>query len=1841
MMDRNMSSSDSSLQTKNFELQGPHLEQQFSATRGFSQDHAPTQNLCVYPGNNQTLNSPSNTMTAKTLPLHSTGATSALQPFHPKRPIVAKPSLSFGQMTTGIIQNSFVLGTVLHGNTGNSVQNIPQKRMNPYKVMGNQSQQIFSNSVRTPGYQQVCKNNSSPKSPAAVHYYVNGTFSKMGAAVPLNSSPSHYLHPQQNFSCVVLPVGQNNPNQINGQNSNMTGTVQSQQYASEHINHVPYNASTYNHNRNATQVSLCTVPNQVTNKNLRAPPAYPVQPIQTNYGQLSLPQPAANMSAENLQNYHSPIPNLNGTSYSAYYNQKGQISRETNIVGSTAYNVNEQGSENQLSNESSKLSVDFWENPLNNMQATGIRCADGVLTQQTSQTLELPKNLNNLENISETRSKNKTKITKESLEVDYKKILKIQHALSKLGEIYNRKCKMFLSAEQNEQAAAHNQNLNQSSPGNITQNQPSHVANPVLQFSSLDATQNQSFSPASSDSSQIKDIHLLPVLRSLLEGTADENMILSACLAKDSTDQNKQLAIDGSSSGSSDKSEYNIKNPVNPKSHLSEMKPTQDPLPHMKKNNSFHHFKINKDAIDTLHHYFNRKLQSLVQSPTTSCGSLSMNKGIKENTEGSHQMPSICPTLMQKSVKNINIGSEHISDASSSASVLSDRFAVVQGAGTVQNENHTTSAAYLKNRGVCSMEELQTSLALWKKSLPESLNGKLCESTQSIGLSSTEGGKDYKIIQSLQSCTNKFIQNDQAQVTFQSDGTAQTFVPIARKTHDIENSNLLKGAEPQVAIVTPLMLSKDYVQIAVQNNSPVSQNLKEIKDTNCSSSESIKHRKDLDTSHKANISTQDNGIIKAETQNNCCFELSQVRNSHSPPELKSLQSELDSGDYLPPDNQVSQKCVLSQAISDLVEARDIDEIVENDTVLQISSVCSLVKGDACYNSQIASIFNTSPLTSSMENATSLKDCLPYLQCNNQQSVILETGPESEKSISVTERNALLPSPSTLNNAVEEILKQVPALEMDQSYKTANEMNERNSEEDKKKEKKFEQNVSGIDVHISDFASDTQELCQNKYDQLSSSVADDIGGIGKEGTAEENTESGSNTEAPVTFLSDQLTELAEEFPYGLCYSKTLNETGSNDSVPKLNDSGNVQSSEKFPDSSDAIDQIQIILNSQQSKEVLPEDKQQFSNKSVNSESNDLKTDSEHKLTRENVSLKTDNAIDVETGVTSSETTLTSKKQTYCCLQGWLASSYAMEPCACMQAKESASKQKVDLLSESETAGKDKPEASENFNVDFRLNNQLPTSTLDTVTKKVSSEMQSDRTLNKISGHTKAKENKPYTRDQTAPPLLSSEKLTLLKTEQTNAHLEKELSHDAPSQPLKTEMEAVEIDVRRDHVDAGRNSFTAEAQHLSNMADVIARNLCRSDSSSKQRNEKLDVKLKTDADRHRPIISKHRTNGERYKIKWDSSETHMIKGPIKSLKRKKAIERKRKALAVHHNDDINDSNANGVGSDLRKHENPQCMSTSHSQEHLNVKKCIIDLEKKFGYKKVNYKEPTSSESTVHRSDSTENHSECTKPKMKKINLEKYAYSKDRQNAWKCRSSHLENNKTLTPQKQRMRPLKASRMFSPGKEAMLDANKRDKRVERSLSDKMSCFSRRTGKLSLSLHREPKKTYLNRVAFKRTTHKTICLTNLEPWHSKSDWQVKSSSLSGSSKDNSKSSSSPQKPEEEKLSIQFKTCPDILFRNPVTEEQALDEENPPEKGRTPVTAIKSKREDWIMGAPTKRKKTEENKSQVDEEIPLETAIKLLERNETFGMPLKETTYETYRKMHLEKSRSLNSSPVD
>nr|XP_030119124.3 retroelement silencing factor 1 isoform X1 [Taeniopygia guttata]XP_030119125.3 retroelement silencing factor 1 isoform X1 [Taeniopygia guttata]XP_030119129.3 retroelement silencing factor 1 isoform X1 [Taeniopygia guttata]XP_030119130.3 retroelement silencing factor 1 isoform X1 [Taeniopygia guttata]XP_041569539.1 retroelement silencing factor 1 isoform X1 [Taeniopygia guttata] len=246
-----------------------------------------------------------------------------------------------------------------------------------------------------------------------------------------------------------------------------------------------------------------------------------------------------------------------------------------------------------------------------------------------------------------------------------------------------------------------------------------------------------------------------------------------------------------------------------------------------------------------------------------------------------------------------------------------------------------------------------------------------------------------------------------------------------------------------------------------------------------------------------------------------------------------------------------------------------------------------------------------------------------------------------------------------------------------------------------------------------------------------------------------------------------------------------------------------------------------------------------------------------------------------------------------------------------------------------------------------------------------------------------------------------------------------------------------------------------------------------------------------------------------------------------------------------------------------------------------------------------------------------------KAKKLNGE---------NGWKPRSS-LADCSVLKLQRKRARSSSISKNFFSSKERHLDGQNKDKCSEKMFPDKNLLYlNRRNNRLKLHLQKEPKKHYLNRVAFKRTAQERISLTKLETSPVRSVWHrtTKVSQSSNSKKD--VSVSTVEKPCKQEV-LEFKLCPEILFRNPAPGEESLAAKNSPERDKVIVEGVKSKKEDWLKCEPVKQKKLEEV-STAEDSIPLDTAIQILEGDgETLHIPVKDSKemFQTYRKMYLEK----------
>ncbi|XP_066490344.1 retroelement silencing factor 1 [Tiliqua scincoides] len=1862
----------SSLQRKNFQVWGSDSSQQLTATCNFSQANS----TAPYPGSEQTIKMHSNTnnKVVSQLLLQHTGQSLNYQPVFQKTSVsatdfrmpqnlvdrspVSSTQLSNVQTQGGIVQNPWPNSNIhvfssaaIAGTTVNSVQSTPQTLyMAP--VMYSNCPQKNSNSIRTSVHPQASKSSSFSKRQLITkpsYHLIGPSTSQACATVPLNPASSHHLNSQQNLSCCIIPSGQNNLNQINGlPGSAVAMTLQ--QYTSGQVTSTPYTVSTHSY-KDAAQV----IPPVA---NINPPPPYLAHSVQRNYGHLA--QPVANTSNENVQkNTNLGLDQISSEQSMRYYQkpQSEQSARETNEVGGTAYCVNEYRVVDQPSNESAKSLIPVSETVCKNMQ---------ISTSQATKTLVQEENLPN-------SSGNLRNIPKARLVMDIQNLTDFENVLHQFKDL-EIKHRLYITVVKNTKtsgSSAHNENSVSIPPhSNTTQNETfllPHDAKQAFKAPSQDAVLNQPLPLASQGSSQIHNVplskrkeHLYPILKDLLQGTVDEDLLNTFA-----TEVGKHQSGNATGGNKCENDMRSNEETFRASPKTSPTVPTQDPLMGTKnspeqpsrsaKNQSaniqavpegglLHHFRVNKEKILA-------RLSSSVQNPATSNGSSpsSTKTAVKECREKLQCLATMYPefqqiqnTCLQAPEKNVTIKtSESVSDASSLALPVAKTAVTTPEAGIVQKPSMTGNSCPVKR--AYSWEELKASLPLWLKNLPSPINELLHDSMESTVSLSSEGDID-KTQQSLENLPDTLAQNDQTTIETNSVDSS-----LENKL-DTVSSSLLKGSEPQVAVVAPLMQSKESTQMEVQKKNlstlfevnPIIEegsvhSLQELTSAvphtnrerssmdNCIAVDSVMHQ-------KAAKSTDENGMVKAET--NFSYDYSFL-------ELKKVKSEVCPGEEINCLNPVSQKYEPShESDPNLLKPGDTAAVELNDTVLQISSVCTLVQGDVFYNSQIANIFNISPLKSSTKNDDTSEEHVPDLQQNEQQPTLLER--DSETKVTTSTEDTLMPSQVSLSKAIaEKPSKDLPGLEMTQK----NEINARKSEEEKSNylhdgiaisEKEPEQKFSYGGVCSIDLASGDQELSENQ-DLSSTAVEDSICAIAKENfqehvlMEENHAQCSTNSESPVTLLNDQLTELLKEYPNGINDFELQQKTEIKNAIKSAEreDKEETQTCEQNPGPSDAIDQMKILLNSYFPEHV------QSSNKLKNSE-NEILRDAEDKnsLSSDNISyIQTRQLKHVDNTNATAETVVKTESETHCCMQGFMASRYAVKPCSCKLAKDVSLKPKMDLLLQSKNMPEDKPKGSESYKTDCRPSNPLQTSILHPV-DSASSGDQSNKFLKNTETDLQVKESTLSKVNHEFTPSSFLEKLDPHKPKRTNEQERKVLLFSAGSQALQEE--AAEIKTN-DQIHL-KEDICSDQPHLSTQSfEKVAEQLfSKKESSHNERRNGMVAISKADSRYHHNKEMKHSRKYERYKIKQDTSETHMIKGPkrrSKDLKRQMAMERKHKVLRIQHSTTMNSVNLGNAGLVSDGYKNSWHNSTLHSEEHFTKQKwenSNIILEKNNETKGLETNEPSNSE-----------HAQPNKESFQRMNLDKFAYSKDRENTWKYKRLLLNNRKIPKIQKQRGHFSSVHKINSFSKEAVLDAHAhRDEWSGRSLSEKTTSFSKRISKLTLQ--KEQKKSYLNRVSFTQTAQESICLKKLEPSPSKSVWRMKSSSVSGNMEVPKTSSSFPLQPRREKPHmLEFKMCPEILFRTSVSEEQVADSKKLPEKDKTPITAVKSKREDWLNYSPTKRRKTVESETQVDDHIPLDTALKLLD--EAHSLPVKDskTTFQTYRKMHLEKrSRSLDSSPI-
>uniref|UniRef100_A0A8C0BM95 Retroelement silencing factor 1 n=1 Tax=Buteo japonicus TaxID=224669 RepID=A0A8C0BM95_9AVES len=840
--------------------------------------------------------------------------------------------------------------------------------------------------------------------------------------------------------------------------------------------------------------------------------------------------------------------------------------------------------------------------------------------------------------------------------------------------------------------------------------------------------------------------------------------------------------------------------------------------------------------------------------------------------------------------------------------------------------------------------------------------------------------------------------------------------------------------------------------------------------------------------------------------------------------------------------------------SNCVMVQKVDSPLENLQLGLQNNVCSLVEGHTFYNPQIASIFRSVPETCALSDTSSEGNASDPRQKEQQvdlsKNELSNNTPQRESFL----QNVLEESSSCMNKAGK-ILDGI----------TTSHLEKESSGDPLKTISTSEQKMS-LNASLKHPENDL-EILMNVF--------------GAE---------------PIKYLNNQLSELVEEFPYGIEGADMLTkEPVQNDSVAEWMENRpqeETQICDKNFHLKDPVDQIKIeVLNFDQIQELFPEHNwcSSSDNERVASQQS-----GEASAEEENVE-----------GSTQPRQSLCEKKKIQektsncrvgwekdCSLMGWLSVGCKMPQCPCIFGTSGAEKNDGQLSKAENTSSAERQEKNSKSDAIMKKNcavGNLPISEKipnnDSKNKKDTCKYTS--AMNKKARLTVNNECKPLTTQQEIiGPDNSSENQDADKSKRSSLKKEPQIDREIPLLGKEFHSDKKEYQIAG-HIDADNMTKSSKKKER----------VFKMESLSKDKTERdLAMKCKTDIHKFtdsETVEIKHAEVNEGQKIKTceeNSAEEQNGRKQKEILgqdvginikeKAKLSAEIKHKKLNSYCADAIKFPNFGTVDLKSRnpKYSQPKSIKVHPSQEQSYKRK---RKENKIGNrdpKKTKMEEERLKQSEGKKSKQLSHNCVINTDKAKKLNGE---------NGWKSKSS-LADRSVLKLQRKRARSSTISNYFS-NKERRLDAQNKDKCSEKMFPDKNLLYlNRRNNRLKLHLQKEPKKHYLNRVAFKRTAQERIYLTKLETSPVRPIWPIKPK-VSQNSADVKRDASVSEVEKSRKLGVlEFKLCPEILFRNPTTDEESLAAKNSLEREKAVVAGVKSKKEDWLKCDPVKQKKLEE-----------------------------------------------------
>ncbi|KFV02725.1 Uncharacterized protein KIAA1551, partial [Tauraco erythrolophus] len=1096
-----------------------------------------------------------------------------------------------------------------------------------------------------------------------------------------------------------------------------------------------------------------------------------------------------------------------------------------------------------------------------------------------------------------------------------------------------------------------------------------------------------------------------------------------------------------------------------------------------------------------------------------------------------------------------------------------------------------------------------------------------------------------------------------------------TTVCVGQKL-DTLNCNLIKSFELQVAVVSPLVLSEQRTLSEQASQCPTSggkTNPVIDSGSTCSLQEEGKNGSSVVNTDKGMIETvqlspsdcvlvqkvdshlqqtklanSGNRIVKNSVSANDSYDGNQKKDSQSAQDTReNLQAGLQNKPSLPELGINSSSRVFQEGVSDhkdkqaVLKTGDTSASVLEEQMFCISSVCSLVEGDTFYNPQIANIFRSVPETDTLNGTSSKGNASDPKQKEQWLNLY-----KNELSNNTPQRKSLLrkmfeESPSCMSK-VGKILDGITTSHLEKE--SSDEPLETISTSEQKMS--FNASFKHPENDLEILAGVNQELAQNSLDfSVSGTSETNAFTLPRDNNEQNYMPSKSSTEkemnlfgAEIKCLSNQLSELVKEFPFGIEGADMLTkEVVQNDSVAEWVENQpqkEAQIGDKNSHLKDPVDQIKIsVLSSDQMRELFPDSNWHFFSDSKKVESQQSGKASSENETLEG-SIQPSQSLCEKEKTPQKTSNLRKKKD--CSSTGQLSVACKMPQCPFKTGVSGSEKNDHQLSKAENTSSAERQE--NNGKSDAVLKNSCAVGNLPISEKIPNSVSESQKDICKYTPVVNKQEKNG--------PLNSSENHDVCKSKRSDRKEELQIDRGTPllckefhSDKKEHQTVSEELSEKADHADADNRTRTT----LPKKKEKVFKTKSLSKGKTKRG---LAMKSKTDVHKFtksETVEVKHAEVNQGQKIKTceeNSAEEQNCRKQKEILgqeieinikeKAKLSVEIKHKKLNSYRADAVKLPDFSTV--DLKNHKYSQHKSTKvhPSQEQLYKRKRKENMIGRRDPKKAKVEEEGLKQSEAKKSKQLSRNCMINTDKAKKLNGE---------NGWKPKSS-LADRSVLKLQRKRARSSTISKNYFSNKERRLDGQSKDKCSEKMFPDKNLLYlNRRNNRLKLHLQKEPKKQYLNRVAFKRTTQERIYLTKLETSPVRPVHHIKPKA-SQNGPDAKRDASLSEVEKSSKLEVlEFKLCPEILFKDPTTDEESLAAKNAMEREKAVVTGVKSKKEDWLKCDTVKQKKLEET-STAEDSIPLDTAIQILDGGgEALHIPVKDSKemFHTYRKMYLEK----------